>query len=128
MTAAESHVTARRWHRKVSWQTRVVRGTSVLNPGQSVHTNRIRLTLQTDGDLVLRNEHNAVVWSTGTHAPDTHVVFQGDGNFVLYSNSNQTLWSSRTDGHIGATLVLQADGNVTIIYNGKALWATGTGR
>jgi hypothetical protein len=106
------------------WQTRVVRATYVLNPGGSVSTNRISLSLQTDGDLVLRDEHGHITWATGTHAQGTHVVFQADGNLVLYQGE-QTLWSSRTDGHDGAVLVLRADGAMTIDYGGTTLWSTG---
>lgn len=109
------------------WQKLTIRATYVLNPGGSVRTNRIRLTLQTNGDLVLRNERNTIVWSTGTRASGTHAVFQADGNFVLYSRDNSTLWSSRTDGHDGAILVLQPDGNMTILDRSDVLWATGTG-
>ena len=107
-------------------QTRVVHGTYVLRPGHSIGTNRMRLALRTDGDLVLRDQDGKVVWSTGTHASDAHAVFQADGNFVLYSSDDATLWSSRTDGHDGAVLVLQSDGNLTIRQGGTTLWATGT--
>lgn len=107
------------------WQTRVVRATYVLDPGDSVSTNRISLSLQTDGDLVLRDEHGRITWSTGTHAQGTHVVFQADGNFVLY-RGDQTLWSSRTDGHDGAVLVLRADGAMTIDDGDSTLWSTGS--
>jgi hypothetical protein len=111
-----------------AWQTRVVNATYVLNPGQAVSTNRIRLTLRTDGDLVLYNEHGSVVWGTGTRASGTHAVFQADGNFVLYSSSNATLWSSNTPGHDGAVLVLRSDGNMVITYRGAVIWQTGTAR
>jgi hypothetical protein len=46
---------------------------------------------------------------------------------VLYGGDQRTLWSSRTDGHDGAVLVLQADGDLTIVQGGRTLWATGTG-
>ncbi|MFB9835954.1 hypothetical protein [Actinoallomurus acaciae] len=108
-------------------QTRVVHGTYVLRPGDEIRTNRLRLSLTSDGDLVLRDRNDAVVWSSGTHASGTHAVFQADGNFVVYGSDDQTLWSSRTDGHDGAVLVLQADGNLTITQGGTTLWATGTG-
>ena len=107
-------------------RTRVVHGTYVLRPGQTVGNNRIRLTLRSDGDLVLRNRDGKVVWSTGTHASGTRAVFQADGNFVVYSSDDATLWSSRTDGHDGAVLVLQSDGNLTIRQGDTTLWATGT--
>jgi hypothetical protein len=108
------------------WQSLVVHATYVLNPGDSVHSNRISLSLLTDGDLVLRDEHGRVTWSTGTHARGARAVFQADGNFVVYQG-DQPVWSSRTDGHDGATLVLQADGAMRILYGNAALWTTGTG-
>jgi hypothetical protein len=101
----------------------VVQATYVLNPGEGVSSNRISLNLQTDGNLVLRDEHGRTTWSTGTHAQGTHAVFQDDGNFVLYQGE-QTLWSSRTDGHNGATLVLNADGTMTVDYANTTLWST----
>jgi hypothetical protein len=107
-------------------QTRVVHGTYVLRPGHSIGTKRMRLALRTDGDLVLRDQDGKLVWSTGTRASGAHAVFQADGNFVLYSSDDATLWSSRTDGHDGAVLVLQSDGNLTIRQGGTTLWATGT--
>lgn len=107
-------------------QTRVVHGTYVLRPGESIATNRMRLALRSDGDLVIRDQDGKVVWSTGTHASGTHAVFQADGNLVLYSSNDETLWSSRTDGHDGAVLVLQGDGNLTIRQGDTTLWASGT--
>ena len=109
------------------WQTRYVHGTTVLRPGGQIRTNRLRLILQKNGDLVLRDQ-GKVVWSTGTHASGTHAVFQADGNFVLYGKDDRTLWSTRTDGHDGATLVLQNDGNLTIVQGGTTLWASHTAR
>ncbi|MDN3359693.1 hypothetical protein [Actinomadura sp. DC4] len=111
-----------------NWQARSIQGTYVLQPGQNVHSNRMRLSLRTDGDLVLSDEHGKVVWSTGTHASGTHVVFQADGNLVLYSSTNATLWSTRTDGHDGAVLVLRANGDMAITQGGAVLWHTGTAK
>jgi len=103
----------------------VIRGTSVLEPGQNWHTNRIRLTLTTGGNLVLTDENGRTTWSSGTSGSGTQLVFQADGNLGLYSGSTP-LWTTRTDGHDGAILVLQADANVTISLNGTTLWSTGT--
>lgn len=107
------------------WGTTVIRGTSVLEPGQNWHTNRIRLTLTTGGNLVLTDENGRTTWSSGTSGSGTQLVFQADGNLGLYSGSTP-LWTTRTDGHDGAILVLQADANVTISLNGTTLWSTGT--
>lgn len=109
----------------VQWQTRVINATYVLHAGEGVQTNRIHLMMQTDGDLVLWNEHGDVVWSTRTHAPNADAVFQADGNFVVYSPNRATVWSSRTDGHDGSVLVLQADGKMSIRYGNSTLWSIG---
>jgi hypothetical protein len=108
------------------WTSMVVNATAVLHPGESAHSDRLTLTMQTNGDLVLRDEHGHVTWSTGTHSQGANAVFQGDGNFVVYQG-NQTLWSTNTGGHAGAVLVFQADGNMTIMYGNATLWSTGTG-
>jgi hypothetical protein len=39
---------------------------------------------------------------------------QGDGNLVLYDYAGHPRWASGTDGHHGARLVLQCDGNLVI--------------
>ncbi len=54
------------------------------------------------------------------------VRFQEDGNLVVYSSGGEHLWASRTDGHQGAILVFQADGNVVIKSGDTVLWAAGT--
>ncbi|MEV5707525.1 hypothetical protein [Actinoallomurus sp. NPDC052274] len=99
-----------------------------LNPGKTLRTNRLALTMQTGGDLVLRDTSSKIIWSTGTHHAGAYAEFQSDGNLVVYINGRQAIWASGTPGHNGATLVLQADYNM-VIYNGhNAIWATNTNR
>ncbi|MEU4339253.1 hypothetical protein AB0F59_32170 [Micromonospora lupini] len=113
---------------KPNWGTQVVQGTSVLQLGQSWSTNRIKLVLASDGNVLLYDQ-GRVVWQTRTGGKGGHhLVFQGDGNLVLYTSSNATVWSSGTAGNNGATLVLQADANVTISIGGRWLWHTGTAK
>ncbi|MET7752834.1 hypothetical protein [Micromonospora sp. NPDC005367] len=114
--------------KKPDWQTRVVNGTSVLRPGGSWRTNRLTLTLTSDGNVVLYDQGRGV-WSAQTSGKGAdQLVFQADGNLVLYTRGMATIWSTRTDGHNGAILVLQNDGNVTISQNGRTLWQTGTAK
>ncbi|MEU4677704.1 hypothetical protein [Micromonospora sp. NPDC023737] len=114
--------------KKPDWQTRVVNATSVLRPGGSWRTNRLTLTLTSDGNVVLYDQGRRV-WSAQTSGKGAdQLVFQADGNLVLYTRGMATIWSTRTDGHDGAILVLQNDGNVTISQNGRTLWQTGTAK
>ncbi|MER7183284.1 hypothetical protein ABT404_28080, partial [Streptomyces hyaluromycini] len=109
------------------WSTKVVNSTYVLDAGDSVASNRMRITLRSNGNLVISDENGVVRWSSGTSGAGNHAVFQADGNFVVYSSDNRTLWSSGTAGNDGAELVIQADGNVAILSAGDAtLWAAGT--
>ncbi|MGW2282955.1 hypothetical protein [Streptomyces sp. NPDC001770] len=104
----------------------VVRGTSVLERGQSWFAGQVVLAFQGDGNLVLYDRANHPLWAAGTVGRGARTVFQADGNLVVYTRDMRTVWSSRTDGHEGAVLVLGADGNLVVRQGGTRLWATGT--
>ncbi|MQL85512.1 hypothetical protein Taro_018029 [Colocasia esculenta] len=98
-----------------------------LAPGQSLTNCGITLSMQTDCNLVLYDNGNAV-WSSGTsgRGSNCRLSMQTDGNLVIYSDSNAA-WASNTDrGNGNYVLVLQRDRNV-VIY-GSSIWATGTSR
>ena len=57
----------------------------------------IRLKLQTDGNLVLRNKRGSSVWSSKTSkSGGVRLAMQGDGNLVLYTSSGKSVWSTGT--------------------------------
>ncbi|WP_327250397.1 hypothetical protein [Streptomyces sp. NBC_01244] len=108
-------------------QTKVLRGTYVIKRGQSVSTNRISMTMQRNGNLVIFDAKGRARWSAGTSGRGDRAVFQGDGNLVVLAADGKTVWSTRTDGNPGAKLILQNDGNVTIqAAGGRFLWGSGT--
>ena len=56
-----------------------------------------RLTMQSNGDLVLYTNSNSAVWSTRTSgAGGNRAVMQGDANFAILSSSNAVVWSTNT--------------------------------
>lgn len=111
------------------WTSRVLHAPYVLRSGRTVRTNRIALTMQTDGDLVLRDKGGKVIWSTGTHRPGAHAILQNDGNLVVYTASDRPAWGAGCQGHDHPTMVLQADANLVIKdKNGTPVWATDTWR
>jgi hypothetical protein len=109
---------------------------SELRPGQSrVSANgSYRLSLQTDGTLVLYQVHLDqsvdVMWVPvkDRDAPGKVAAMQGDGNFVLYDADppvlSAAIWASHTETFPGATLIVQNDGNVVLYHAGKAVWAS----
>ncbi|KMS90529.1 hypothetical protein ACZ91_14775 [Streptomyces regensis] len=92
-----------------------------------MHSNRMRITMRASGDLVISDENGTVRWSSHTTGQNNYATFKADGELVVRSAYQHTLWSSRTGGHTGAKLVIQNDGNVTILSSGdQTLWAAGT--
>jgi len=99
-------------------------GQQLLSPG-----HQYRLILQTDGNLVMYNQNNQSVWSSGTNGrAAADLVLQGDSNLVLYDTSGNAIWSSSTTGMGGNHVSLQDDGNL-VIYTGSTIpvWSTQTG-
>lgn len=103
---------------------------SVMFPGQQLETadRRYRLTLQTDGNLVLYSSGGHALWSSGTYgSPSAYLSMQGDGNLVIYDSNSRALWNSNTWGKGPSQLNVQQDGNM-VIYgaSGQPSWSSGT--
>jgi hypothetical protein len=99
-----------------------------LGPGQSVTScdGRFRLTMQTDGNLVLYQGTTAL-WYTSTHGTGAQkAIMQTDGNFVVYDGSNNARWHTWTYNNPGAHLAVQNDGNLVVYQGSTALWWSGT--
>ncbi|MCZ4515756.1 hypothetical protein O3Q52_48155, partial [Streptomyces sp. ActVer] len=109
---------------KPNWGTKTVYATSVLQAGQSWSTNRIRLVMQSDGNLVVYNEKNKPIWASMTFGPNHRAIFQEDGNLVVHNGDDRPIWASRSHGYANAQLVLRADAKVVILHNGGVIWST----
>lgn len=105
-------------------------GQETMFPGQQLETaNRnYRLILQSDGNLVLYDSMNRVLWSSGTFGlPVAYLAIQSDGNLVMYNANNQPLWNTVTFGHGPSQLIMQADGNLVLYTaSGGVTWSSGT--
>lgn len=107
---------------------------------------RFGLIMQTDGNLVLY-EGPCVKTACGTPLWASHTVgcggcasMQGDGNLVVYDlggmQPGHACWASGTNGHAGAYLQLQNDGDLVmypamgdagvVVDAGTAIWSTNT--
>ena len=113
----------------------LLRGVS-LRPGETLGTNKTlksenglyKLTMQSDGNLVLYGNDGKPVWATNTNGSGAVVCdMQHDGNLVLYNNKRVPIWASKTNGNHVLGLTLQDDRNLVIYRsNGNPIWATGT--
>lgn len=107
-----------------------------LHPGQSLQPfdRRHRLTLQSDGNVVLYTSSSQPIWATNTWGiQPRNFTMQTDGNLVLYDAAGNARWHSNTWNNPGAFFRVQDDGNL-VIYRGSgrteaaddALWHSGT--
>ncbi|WP_405594804.1 mannose-binding protein [Streptomyces sp. NBC_01092] len=107
-----------------NWSTETVFATSVLEVNQAWTTNRIRMVMQTDGNLVVYNEQGKPIWASMTFGSNHRAIFQQDGNLVIHNAEDRPIWASQTWGREGAQLVLRADAKVAIVHNGGVAWST----
>ncbi|GGW39830.1 mannose-binding protein [Streptomyces griseoloalbus] len=109
---------------KPNWSTETVFATSVLEVNQAWTTNRIRMVMQTDGNLVVYNEERKPIWASMTFGRNHRAIFQNDGNLVIHNGDDRPIWGAGSYGHEGAQLVLRADAKVVVVHNGNVVWST----
>jgi len=93
-----------------------------LYPDQTVAScnGEFLLTMQIDGNLVFYGGGDTL-WAQGQPGC-TRAAMQEDGDFVLYADST-AFWSSKTAGHVGAILVVDDGGKLTISENSSVIWS-----
>lgn len=81
-------------------------------------SQRVRLVMQSDGNLVLYalakpGITGRTCWASNTVGRGTRAVYQGDGNFVVY-NGNTPTWASNTVGDGGSTVDINWTGKLYV--------------
>ncbi|GAA2993309.1 mannose-binding protein [Streptomyces fulvorobeus] len=109
---------------KPNWSTVTVSAPGVLQVNQAWTTNRIRMVMQTDGNLVVLNELGKPIWASMTFGPNHRANFQPDGNLVVHNGDGRPIWASKTHDYAGAQLVFRADAKVVIVHHGRVVWST----
>ncbi|MEU8934927.1 ricin-type beta-trefoil lectin domain protein [Streptomyces sp. NPDC048409] len=115
---------------KNTGSTVTLKGGSVIPSGTSLTSDSVRLTMQSDGNLVLTAlATGATVWSSGTsgHA-GAWARFGTDGNLVIYSTAAAQLWTTGLTATTGATFQVRNDSTAAVVAsNGTTqLWKQGT--
>lgn len=112
----------------------------LLRPGQSISVNQpfhsdgnlYTMTLQNDGNLVLRRKDGKAIWATGTAGMGAVIAtMQADGNFVMYTADRRAIWHTRTHGphrrfgidHAGRVVVVMPGkwGNLDLYLKGETI-------
>lgn len=100
----------------------------LFNKGSGFGSGPAQLVFSDDGNLVLRNQGGAVLWTSDTAGRGQYAVFGADGDLVVYDAGNTPIWESGTAGTQGATLWLDPAGRLSIYNNaGQVVWQVGTG-
>lgn len=89
----------------------------------------VKLKMQTDGNLALRNWQDTLLWTSGSAGKGgTWLVLQAsDGNLVIYTDGGTPVWAANTAGKGGTKLLVQDDANVVLYSStGQVVWTTGT--
>lgn len=95
---------------------------------------RFRFENQKDGNLVLYDRQQSgglALWASSTcgDGGSRIVMMQGDGNLVMMFEYNRwPIWSTNTGGcgNESSVLVMQDDGNVVIMSDGREIWQSDT--
>ncbi|MER7937019.1 MULTISPECIES: ricin-type beta-trefoil lectin domain protein [unclassified Streptomyces] len=115
---------------KNTGSTVTLNGGSVIPSGTSLTSDSVRLSMQSDGNLVLTAlATGATIWSSGTsgHA-GAWAKFGTDGNLVIYSTAAAQLWTTGLTATTGATFQVRNDSTAAVVAsNGTTqLWKQGT--
>eukprot|EP00536_Pseudo-nitzschia_multiseries_P004760 jgi/Psemu1/302820/fgenesh1_kg.82_\ len=99
------------------------RGTFVSSPSQDY-----QIGLNKDGDFVLQDSsYKKKIWNANVRGCAT-ATMQSDGNFVLRDGANKLVWTTHTSNNPGARLVLDDGGRLSIMVGKTAIWMEGIPR
>ncbi|MFE2308895.1 peroxidase [Streptomyces sp. NPDC059411] len=95
---------------------------SVLHPGEVLDAGKVRLTLDSTGDLALLDSQGRRLWHSDTGGSGHDAVLTSDGELVVRTAEGRPAWSSDTAGHAGARLLLRPSGELVILDGDRVLW------
>ena len=100
----------------------LARGQSILSSDA-----RFRFVFRHDGNLVLYSQSSLMWQSSTGGSNATKLTMQTDGNLVMRRADNSVVWQTSTGGNTGSKLVVNNNGNVTLLSASQAvLWQTNT--
>mmetsp|Transcript_24680 Transcript_24680/g.50993 ORF Transcript_24680/g.50993 Transcript_24680/m.50993 type:complete len:757 (+) Transcript_24680:119-2389(+) len=99
------------------------RGKFVSSPSNNYH-----IGLNDAGDFVLQDSSDKMtIWNANVKGCAT-ATMQPDGNFVLRDNANKLIWTTHTSNNPGARLVVDDGGRLSVMVGKTAIWMEGIPR
>ncbi len=89
------------------------------------YNDKIKLKEWTNITIAKQSTQNAY-GSFKLYGDDGYFTYQPDGNLVIYNNNNSALWSSGTSGKTHTHLTLQSDGNLVLYNGSSSIWNSNT--
>ncbi|MFC9627627.1 FG-GAP-like repeat-containing protein [Streptomyces sp. NPDC056930] len=99
-----------------------------LLPGDTLASASAKLTMQTDGNLVIQSNAGKTLWSTNTagNAGATAVLSTAGNLTVRDAADTAVLWETKTTAP-GGSVLLQDRGNLVVLNSQtQSLWSSGT--
>lgn len=102
--------------------------TMVLTQKLTSENGQYTMTLETSGDLVIRNLSGMLVWNSCTgHGSSLYARVASSGVLTIYDTLSNPIWTAGASGNVGAELTLQNSGVAILKTSGGAtLWTSGT--
>jgi hypothetical protein len=98
-----------------------------LAPGDQLQNGPSRLTMRTNGNLVL-SRRGKVLWTTRTVGHPGAYAHLHHGRLVVATPQGRVVWASGRDGGRGRRLTLRPNGGLVLTGTGRTLWTAGGGR
>lgn len=99
------------------------RGKFVSSPSDNYN-----IGLNNAGDLILQDSSNQrIIWNANVKGCAT-ATMQPDGNFVLRDDGNKLIWTTHTSKNPGARLVVDDGGRLSVMVGQTAVWMEGIPR
>jgi len=80
------------------------------------------------GDFVLQHKNGTTIWSAGAENRGIRLYVQPDGNVILRNSTYGAVWTTNTNGNPGAQLVIDDGGQIAVVVGTLAIWFQGIPR
>jgi hypothetical protein len=98
-----------------------------LAPGDQLQNGPSRLTMRTNGNLVL-SRRGKVLWATRTIGHPGAYAHLHHGRLVVATPQGRAVWASGRDGGRARRLTLRPNGGLVLTGAGRTLWTARGGR